>query len=79
MALLDLAAEKARIWGKRLQTAGITADDMAFCLGITNAQMLCILSGENPLGPELELIIRETLNELERQRREESRNSRRAL
>jgi hypothetical protein len=79
MALIDLAAKKARRWSKRLHTAGITAGDMAFCLGVTSDQMLCILSGEIPLSPELELAVKATLAELERQRREESRNSRRAL
>jgi hypothetical protein len=79
MALIDLAAEKARIWGKRLQTAGISADDMAYCLGVTSDQMISILSGEIPLGPDLELAVQATLHELERQRREECRHSRRAL
>lgn len=79
MDLIDLAAEKARIWEKRLQTAGITSEDMAFCLGVTSIQMHGILSGGIPLVPELELIVRETLDELERQRREESRHSRRVL
>lgn len=79
MALIDLAAEKARMWGERLQAAGISADDMAFCLGVTSDQMNSILYGEIPLVAELELIVRETLSELERQRREERRYSRRAF
>jgi hypothetical protein len=79
MALIYLAAKKARIWGKRLRTAGISAADMAFCLGVTSDQMLFILSGEIPLSPELELAVQATLAELERQRREESRYSRQAL
>jgi hypothetical protein len=79
MALIDLAAEKARIWAKQLQTAGISAGDMAFCLGITSDMMVGILSGEIPLYPELELAVRATLYELERQRRDESLRSRRAL
>ena len=73
MDLIDLAAEKARIWRKRIQCAGITPDSMAFCLGITSDQMHSILNGQIPLIPELELLIREMLSELERQRREESR------
>jgi hypothetical protein len=79
MDLIDLAAEKARIWAKRIHRAGITPDSMAFCLGITSDQMHSILNGEIPLIPELELLIREMLCELERQRREESRNYRGAL
>ncbi len=79
MDLIDLAAEKARIWGKRIHRAGITPDSMAFCLGITSDQMHRILNGQIPLIPELELLICEMLSELERQRREESRNYRGAL
>jgi hypothetical protein len=79
MELIDLAAEKALIWGKRIHRAGIMPASIAFCLGITYDQMHSILNGEIPLIPELELLIREMLSELERQRGEESRHSRRAL
>ena len=79
MDLIDLAAEKACRWAKRIHNAGITPDSMAFCLGITSDQMYSILNGQIPLVPELELLIGQMLRELERQRREESRSYRGAL
>jgi plasmid maintenance system antidote protein VapI len=64
MFLIDIVAEKARVWAKQLQTAGISAGDVAFCISVTSDMIGGLLSGEIRLAPELKIRITAVLDEV---------------
>jgi hypothetical protein len=54
MALIDLAAEKARIWAKRLHKDSISVEELALIGGIPSDNAAAVLKGDYFLMPESE-------------------------
>jgi hypothetical protein len=73
MALIDLAADNARRWAKRLEVEGISAGELAILLGIRRSDAVAVLHGNVPLMPGAELRLYVALNEIEFRRRYQAR------
>ena len=68
MALIDLAAEKARIWRKSIHAAGIEPESMGHLLGFTSDQMQGIWRGEITITPEIEIRMLDIISSIEAER-----------
>jgi plasmid maintenance system antidote protein VapI len=64
----DLTAEKARIWRKSIQSAGISTEEMGHFLGFTSHQMQGIWRGEITITPEMEIRMLDILSKVESER-----------
>ena len=68
MDLINLAAEKACIWRKSTDAAGIKPEALGHYLGFTSDQMQGIWRGEIIITPEIEIRMLEIFSRVESER-----------